>query len=71
VEEVPVGVGDSFDAMNAEALTTTSQPTLPDGAVAAVYERGYMLRDMLLRPARVIVNHHPHEGNPDAEGSRE
>ena len=57
VEGVPLKVGDPFDAMHAEALTTTRQPTLPDGAVAAIYERGFMLRDQLLRPARVIVNH--------------
>jgi len=60
VEPVEVNVGDAFDAMHAEALTTTSLANLPDGAVAAVFERGYMLRDILLRPARVIVNHiHP------------
>jgi molecular chaperone GrpE len=70
-EAVSVNVGDPFDATHAEALTTTSQPNLPDGAVAAVYERGYMLRDLLLRPARVIVNHHPHDEQPDAEGPRE
>ncbi len=57
VENVDVQVGDPFDAMHAEALSTTSQPGLPDGAVAAVFERGYSLRDQLLRPARVIVNH--------------
>jgi molecular chaperone GrpE len=57
VTGVDVKVGDPFDAHLAEALTTTSQPGLPDGAVAAVYERGYTLRDLLLRPARVIVNH--------------
>jgi len=57
VEGVPLKVGDPFDATHAEALTTTSQPQLPDGAVAAIYERGFMLRDQLLRPARVIVNH--------------
>jgi len=71
VESVPVKVGDPFDAMNAEALTTTSQPGLPDGAVAAVYERGFMLKDLLLRPARVIVNHNPPEGHPEAEGPRD
>lgn len=59
VEELDVKVGDPFDAQQAEALTTTSQPELPDGVVAAVYERGFMLRDHLLRPARVIVNHAP------------
>jgi len=59
VEELDVKVGDPFDAQHAEALTTTSQSDLPDGAVAAIYERGFMLRDHLLRPARVIVNHAP------------
>jgi molecular chaperone GrpE len=57
VEGVPLKVGDPFDAQHAEALTTTHQDQLPDGAVAAIYERGFMLRDQLLRPARVIVNH--------------
>lgn len=62
VEPLEVRVGDPFDAQHAEALTTTTQKSLPDGCVAAIYERGYMLRDQLLRPARVIVNN-----NPDAE----
>ena len=65
VEEVPLKVGDPFDAMHAEALTTTHQNELPDGAVAAIYERGFMLRDQLLRPARVIVNHND-QPSPEA-----
>jgi molecular chaperone GrpE len=69
VEGMEVKVGDPFDAMQAEALTTTSQPGLPDGAVAAVFERGYLLRDQLLRPARVIVNHAPAAPeHPDSRG---
>lgn len=59
VEALPLAVGDPFDAQHAEALTTTSQAELPDGSVAAIYERGYLHRDQLLRPARVIVNNHP------------
>lgn len=62
VEAVELKVGDPFDAQHAEALTTTMQPDLPDGSVAAIYERGYTHRDQLLRPARVVVNN-----NPDAE----
>jgi molecular chaperone GrpE len=68
VTGVNVKPGDPFDAHLAEALTTTNQPSLADGAVAAVYERGYMLKDLLLRPARVIVNHtHPrhNDGSPE------
>jgi molecular chaperone GrpE len=67
VENVDVQVGDPFDAMHAEALSTTTQPGLPDGAVAAVFERGYSLRDQLLRPARVIVNHTPSSRGPAPE----
>lgn len=56
VEPIPMAVGDAFDAQQAEALTTMVNPELPDGAVAAIYECGFMLRDQLLRPARVVVN---------------
>jgi molecular chaperone GrpE len=67
VEALDVKVGDPFDAQHAEALTTTCAPGLPDGAVAAVYERGYMLKELLLRPARVVVNHRPNDLEPSAE----
>ena len=71
VTAVDVKVGDPFDAHLAEALTTTNQPTLPDGAVAAVYERGYTLKDLLLRPARVIVNHAPAHESSDNGSTRD
>jgi molecular chaperone GrpE len=69
VEGVDVKVGDPFDAAHAEALTTTTQAGLADGAVAAVYERGFMLREHLLRPARVIVNHNPGTDPVSPDGS--
>lgn len=56
VEQLPLQVGDPFDALNAEALTTFSDPNLPDGAVAAIYEQGFNLKGQLLRAARVVVN---------------
>ncbi len=56
VEALPLEVGEPFDALHAEALTTFSDPSLPDGAVAAIYERGFNLRGQLLRAARVVVN---------------
>ncbi|HJV49160.1 MAG TPA: nucleotide exchange factor GrpE [Geothrix sp.] len=56
VEQLPLQVGDPFDALNAEALTTYADPNLPDGAVAAIYERGFNLKGQLLRAARVVVN---------------
>jgi len=59
VEVTPLQVGDPFDALHAEALTTFSDPGLPDGAVAAIYERGFNLKGQLLRAARVVVNRLP------------
>jgi len=68
VEEIDIKVGDAFDARTAEALTTTKDATIPDGAIASIFERGFMLRDQLLRAARVVVNHHP-EGTQAADPS--
>jgi molecular chaperone GrpE len=59
VESVQLSVGDVFDALHAEALSTTSDPKLPDGTVAAIFERGFTLREQLLRAARVVVNRRP------------
>lgn len=56
VDALPIQVGEPFDALNAEALTTFTDPSLPDGAVVAIYERGFSLRGQLLRAARVVVN---------------
>ena len=56
VEPIALEIGHPFDALHAEALTTLENPALPDGVVAAVYEKGFNLRGQLLRPARVVVN---------------
>lgn len=63
VELVMLAPGDPFDAVHAEALSTVSDPKYPDGAIAAVYERGYTLRNQLLRAARVVVNHYDPEAS--------
>lgn len=63
VAPIDVKVGDPFDAAHAEALTTITSAELPDHSVASVFERGFLLREHLLRPARVVVNHQPSSGN--------
>lgn len=67
-EPIELEVGAPFDAKHAEALTTTKDPDLPDGCVAAVFERGFTLRDQLLRAARVVVNHRPDTVPVDLDG---
>lgn len=51
--------GERFDPELMEALGTvpTDDPET-DGQVADIFQRGYRLRDMLLRPARVRVYQH-------------
>jgi len=56
-------VGQPFDANRHEALFEIPDETKPAGTVLQVMERGYMLRDRLLRPAKVGIA----KGGPRAE----
>ncbi len=47
--------GEPFDPNVAEAIATQPSPETKDGFVVAEAERGYLLNDTLLRPAKVIV----------------
>jgi molecular chaperone GrpE len=38
-----------------EAVAQIEEASVPPGNVARVYQKGYRLRDRLLRPARVVV----------------
>ncbi|MDR2502781.1 MAG: nucleotide exchange factor GrpE [Deltaproteobacteria bacterium] len=48
-------VGEPFDPNIHEAISMTSHPDLPEGAICALLNRGYRLNERLLRPARVTV----------------
>lgn len=45
-----------FDPNRHEALGAVQDPNLPDGFVTQVAMKGYVLKDRLLRPAKVLVN---------------
>ncbi len=52
----PVGtVGEPFDPRFAEAVGVDATSGLPDNTVAAVVQKGYQLRDKIIRPAKVLV----------------
>ncbi|MGH3073373.1 MAG: nucleotide exchange factor GrpE [Gaiellales bacterium] len=58
LEEIACEPGDEFDPHVHEALST--QPSdQPEGAVAAVWQRGYRLGDRVVRAARVVVSSGP------------
>lgn len=48
--------GEVFDPNIHEALAQVEDEKVPAGRVARVLQRGYRLRDRLLRPARVLVS---------------
>jgi molecular chaperone GrpE len=51
-------LGKQFDPYYQHAVQKTSDPEKPDGIILEEYQRGYMLKEKVLRPAVVLVNRH-------------
>ena len=49
-------LGQAFDPSIHEALAQVEDPTVPANTVVQVFQKGYRLRDRLLRPAQVVVS---------------
>ena len=63
--------GQIFDPKVHEALAQLEDETVPAGTVVEIIQKGYQLRDRMLRPARVVVSRQPDEGSKQAEGQPE
>lgn len=48
--------GKPFDPMLHEAMSEISNPDVDHHTILEVYQKGYMLNDRLVRPARVVVS---------------
>jgi molecular chaperone GrpE len=48
--------GESFDPQVAQAMSMVENPDVEPNTVIAVMQKGYMLRERLLRPAMVMVS---------------
>ena len=59
--------GEVFDPTYHDALATTPSDSIAAGVIAEEYERGYKLRDLVLRPAKVIVSAGPETTEQDEE----
>ncbi|MCW5581785.1 MAG: nucleotide exchange factor GrpE [Luteimonas sp.] len=57
VEVAPMA-GDAFDPDKHQAMSVIEAPGVPPGAVAQVFQKGFMLHEQLLRPALVAVTPH-------------
>lgn len=53
--EVIDPAGAAFDALEAQAVATVDDASVPDETVAEVYQRGYKMGTKVLRPAMVTV----------------
>ena len=51
-------VGKTFDPYYQHAVNRVNVPDKPDGIILEEYQRGYMFKEKVLRPAMVSVNHH-------------
>ena len=56
--EVSPAAGDGFDPERHQAMSMVDAVGLPPGAVAQVFQKGYVLNERLLRPALVVVARH-------------
>lgn len=59
--------GEAFDALEAQAVATVDDASVPDETVAEVYQRGYKMGTKVLRPAMVTVT----SGGPKREKPQE
>ncbi len=57
VEVAPVP-GDNFDPERHQAMSMAAAEGVPPGAVAQLFQKGYLLNERLLRPALVVVAQH-------------
>ncbi len=51
-------LGKEFDPYYQNAINTVNDESLPDRTVIQEYQKGYMIRDKVLRPAVVCINRH-------------
>ncbi len=54
--EVAPAAGDSFDPERHQAMSMVEAPGVAPGAVAQLFQKGYLLNDRVLRPALVTVS---------------
>lgn len=65
--EVIDPAGEAFDALEAQAVATVPDASVPDETVAQVYQKGYRMGTKVLRPAMVTVT----TGGPKREAPAE
>jgi molecular chaperone GrpE len=66
VRPIEVQAGEPFDAHQHEALVSVPDSELPEGSIVAELQRGYRIRDRVLRPTRVAIASAPGDAGSSA-----
>lgn len=56
VKQIPIQIGQPYDALTQHAIETKADPNFPDQAVLKIVKNGYFYKDRVLRPAMVETN---------------
>jgi len=64
VRPIEVSPGMAFDARKHEALINVPGSDQPEGSIVAELQRGYRIRERILRPARVAIAAGPEAADP-------
>ena len=59
IKPIEPAVGEAFNPAFHEAISIQETPELEPNRIVAVVQKGYMLQNRLLRPARVVVSKAP------------
>jgi molecular chaperone GrpE len=63
-------LGKQFDPHEHEAIAQEDRPGVPDGTVIAELQKGYRIRDRVLRPAMVAVARHSTDNQAAVDGEQ-
>jgi molecular chaperone GrpE len=64
-------LGESFDPMRHEAVATVVNDEKPDDTIVEEISKGYIVRERVIKPAKVLVSKQSKGGNEDVENNRD
>ncbi len=64
-------LGESFDPTRHEAVATVVNDEKPDNTIVEEISKGYIVRERVIKPAKVLVSKQSKGGNEDVENNRD
>jgi molecular chaperone GrpE len=64
-------LGESFDPTRHEAVATVVNDEKPEDTIVEEISKGYIVRERVIKPAKVLVSKQSKGGNEDVENNRD